>query len=282
MASFSPVKDAFSRLGTQWSLYRSLVAVRGFRTRSHFYHADARHPNWQLLTVLAVSLMLGCMLFLDEPAGFWKSQVPPRVYAFFHDYTDLGKSDVILIPAGIILLGLALAPWHRLGMKARVVLTHFQLLGLFAFVAVAGAGLSNNLFKIIIGRARPRNFDELGAFHLAPPGWSSGFQSFPSGHSVTAGAMAIIFILVFPKLKWTWLGLVAWIGISRVIVGAHFPSDVVVGLSYGMAFTWLLALWFANRRLLFRTENGLIRIPAYSGLSLSKLYKALHMMGQKA
>lgn len=278
MSYGNQAKAAFSRLNDQRKKIGQLLAVRAFRSRSGLVARDVLHPNWQLVFWSAASLILIGFLFADDAAGHWKSTISKQTYYVFRAFTDLGKSEKLLIPAAIAVLALGLLNWDKLNKASIAVFCRFQMLGAFVFLAIAGSGLSNNLLKIMIGRARPRHFDDLGAVAFDPPGFSSGFQSFPSGHSATAGALAIILILLFPRLKWTWLFLAAWIAASRVIVGAHYPSDAVAGFAYGASFTWLLALWFARRRLLFRLRNGLIRLPRHNGLNFLKLYNALHML----
>ncbi|WP_319532085.1 phosphatase PAP2 family protein [uncultured Cohaesibacter sp.] len=274
--------SAAKRLLQQYRAFSLIRRTRGFKARSGFNLPDVQHPDWQLITVVTLSLVALGFLFVDTAAIHWKGTISGETYSLFRSYTNIAKSEVMLVPAGLVILALGLIPWNRLDKASVATLAHVQMFGLYVFLAVAGSGISNNIIKMAIGRARPRYFDQFGATHFDAPGFSSGFQSFPSGHSATAGAMAIIFILLFPRLKWLWLACAFWIGVSRVVVGAHYPSDVVAGLAYGASFAWLLALWFANRRLLFRSEAGLIRIPKTSGLSLGKLHKALHMLGQKA
>ena len=276
------IARAFRRLGRQWSRFRDYRAIRSFRVRSGHYQPAIDHPDWQLWMVVVASLVGIGLLFVDEAAGHWKSTISPETYAYFRSLTEVGKSEFLLVPAALAILAFGLFPWDRLAGPQKAVLTNYQLLGLYAFGAVAGSGITNNFLKIAFGRARPRHFDDLGPYFFDPPGLSSGFQSFPSGHSTTAGAMAIIFLLLFPRLKWIWLGFAAWVAGSRVIVGAHYPADSVAGFAYGASFAWLLALWFANRRLLFRVRHGVIRLPQSRPLRLSKLFKALHMLQKKA
>lgn len=70
-------------------------------------------------------------------------------------------------------------------------------------------------------------------------GKKPGTWSFPSGHSATAFAGALLFSQYFPKqrgLLYTVAGLVAF---SRVYLGDHYPGDVVAGSSLGMTFAML-------------------------------------------
>ena len=282
MSDHSPLVNSLLRLRRQMKAFRELRSRRSFRARSGTYTIGIKHPNWQFLGAVTISLIIVGFLFLDNASGVWRKTVSPETYAFFRAFTDLGKSEFTLVPSGLLVLSLSLLPWDRVSQSIKGSLVQFQLASLYVFVAIAGSGLTNNLLKMAVGRARPRHFDELGAVHFDPPGLSSGFQSFPSGHSATAGALAIILIFFLPRLKWTWLFLTGWIAASRIVVGAHYPSDAIAGFAYGALFAWLLGLWFVRRRLLFRASGGLIRLPKTHGLSLSKLYKALHIMRQKA
>nr|WP_321464040.1 phosphatase PAP2 family protein [uncultured Cohaesibacter sp.] len=276
------IKSAFNRLKDQYCAFAHLRAVRSFHARSGLQSDKVIAPDWLLFFVSIVSLIALGMLFLDGLAGHWKATIAPDVYDIFSAITRWGKSENYLIPSGLAVLITAFLPWDRLNKSAKASLVQLQLMGLYIFIAVAGAGLTNNILKILIGRARPRHFEELGPLYFNPPGFNSGFQSFPSGHSTTAGAMAVALTLLFPRLKWFWIGAALWIGFSRIVVGAHYPSDVVAGFSYGALFAWLLAHYATKRRLLFRAQDGFIRLPKSGGFSFARLMKALHMLVQKA
>ena len=62
-----------------------------------------------------------------------------------------------------------------------------------------------------------------------------GSPSFPSGHAMTAFAVAAAIALLAPRLRWPMLGLAAVIGFSRVYLGVHFWLDVLVGTALGVA-----------------------------------------------
>jgi len=79
------------------------------------------------------------------------------------------------------------------------------------------------------------------------------YESFPSGHTVTAFALATFLVLTYPK-KWLWLVLLllAWItAYSRVYLTHHFPIDVwvgsVIGTLGGLIAYWLFAAKFENK-----------------------------------
>nr|WP_320142385.1 phosphatase PAP2 family protein [uncultured Cohaesibacter sp.] len=282
MSLFTNMKSSLSQLKSQYSAFSNLRAIRAFHARSKRYDPTIREPDWVLVLVITFSFIALGMLFVDEAAGYWKATLPKETYDLFQSVTRWGKSENYLVPSGLAVLVTALLPWQRLTMSAKAALCQLQMAGLFIFIAVAGAGLSNNILKILIGRGRPRYFEEFGPHYFNSPGFASSFQSFPSGHSTTVGAMAIALTLLFPRLKWLWIAAGMWIAFSRIVVGAHYPSDIVAGFVYGAVFAWLLAKYSAKRRLLFRVQDGLIRLPETGGFSFAKLMKALHMLVQKA
>jgi undecaprenyl-diphosphatase len=76
-----------------------------------------------------------------------------------------------------------------------------------------------------------------------------GSASFPSGHAATAFAAAVAVGVLFPRLRKPLLLLAATIAASRVYLGVHFATDVLVGsllgaaigLAMGLAARWAQA-----------------------------------------
>jgi membrane-associated phospholipid phosphatase len=106
-------------------------------------------------------------------------------------------------------------------------------------------GLVIQIGKPLFDLVRPAAM--LGENQIHIIGQTLRVHSFPSGHSATAFIMAGILTQVLPKnLKWLLIigaALIAW---SRVKVGAHWPSDVVLGSMIGWQLA-RLALCIANR-----------------------------------
>ncbi|MCJ7688768.1 MAG: phosphatase PAP2 family protein [Clostridiaceae bacterium] len=57
--------------------------------------------------------------------------------------------------------------------------------------------------------------------------------SFPSGHTTGAFALAVIIALYFPMFGFITIPLACGVGISRMYIGVHYPTDVIMGIFIG-------------------------------------------------
>ncbi len=60
--------------------------------------------------------------------------------------------------------------------------------------------------------------------------------SFPSGHTLHAVAFTITASYAYPELGWLLIPFTLLVALSRVVLGLHYPSDVLAGASLGAAF----------------------------------------------
>jgi membrane-associated phospholipid phosphatase len=108
------------------------------------------------------------------------------------------------------------------------------------FLSVLSAFVATGMLKYVIGRMRPVFFDALGQVGFVPFTNEWAFNSMPSGHAAAGFAGLCAIGAMFPRARWWALVLAAAIGISRVCVGAHFPSDVILGAFIGLcAASWV-------------------------------------------
>ena len=104
----------------------------------------------------------------------------------------------------------------------------------YVFCSVVLAITTTGILKVLIGRSRPIFFDAQGETFFKPGILDSFFNSMPSGHSATSFAGLVMLGMLFPKMKWFTWTLAIIIALSRVYVGAHWPSDVILGAFIGM------------------------------------------------
>lgn len=151
-------------------------------------------------------------------------------------------------PAGLTPLGIVLAVvflrkrWRRGA--------------LLVVVTMAGAGLLDTLLKLTFRRSRPAAFFDypLPASH-----------SFPSGHAFFAASFfGGVAVLVSGRVRNPLLRALIWIvaaalillvGLSRVYLGVHYPSDVLAG--YAAATVWVAAVAFGDRLVRYRRRRRL-------------------------
>lgn len=105
-----------------------------------------------------------------------------------------------------------------------------------AAIAVFKASVVGTAAKFIVGRHRPTGPDGGdNADRFTPFSTTEKDTSFPSGHTLTAFSVASVWAYDKPRERYEAYGLAGLVGLSRIILGAHWPSDVLAGAALGMA-----------------------------------------------
>jgi undecaprenyl-diphosphatase len=191
--------------------------------------------------------------------------------------TDFGKSVYFLVPIALLLVAMAVLASPTLTMMSRRVLAAIAVRLGFLFVAIALPGLVFTIVKRLIGRARPLVEGSADPFLYRPLGWSVEYASLPSGHATDAFAIATAIGALWPRTRpimWTYALLIA---VSRVVLTAHFPSDVIAGAVVGTAGALIVRDWFAARRLAFTlAPDGAVRpMPGPSFARIKRVARQL-------
>jgi membrane-associated phospholipid phosphatase len=224
-------------------------------------------PVWSIHVTSIVIASVCAVLFasafdpLVQPHAFRSSNI---VLRFYGGITDAAKSGWYIVPAVIVAAIIGLLDWGALRHGSRrKLMTAYGQAG-YILAAVAVAGILTNIIKQFVGRARPRAIDETGVFGFSPFEFDALYQSFPSGHSTTAGSLAVILILWYPRWTWFWIVSMFALACARLPAGAHYPSDVVAGFSVGFVVSLLVARWLARRRAVF-VFRGNAAFPVLAG-----------------
>jgi undecaprenyl-diphosphatase len=247
-------------------------ATRLVHAPSHSRRAEARRAlarRWLGLAVLT-AVVIGTLMFAVDVAVI--KQMPVRGTASLWPlryFTDLGKSEYVLWTlAGVLIFILLMMP--RLSGLSRSVLIAFGVRVQYVFFAVLIAVLTSEVLKYVIGRSRPFVGGEANAFYFEHFSGSPAFASLPSGHATTAFALAFAVSSVWRKATLVMFIYAVLICVSRVVLLAHHPSDVVAGALIGVIGAMFVRYWFAARRLGFSIgRDGAVEPlagPSWTGL----------------
>ena len=229
----------------------------------------------ELTLAFIASIILFFILFVDEPLAHYVKTLDPGVSEFFGSITEIGSSAwLIICSLGLILACLIGCSFAR-HKKTKYAFTLIRQWSWYFLAVVALLGLSVNLVKYMLGRARPKYLEELGALEFEFFIFESGFASFPSGHTTTAISAAVALGIIFPRLKVYFITIGLWVGLSRVMVGAHYISDITAGFVYGTVGAWIFYHYFLHqsffkaptkkrRRIIYATCINCLRQIAHS------------------
>jgi membrane-associated phospholipid phosphatase len=253
------------------------AATQLVRPPSHSRRAEAarrlaRHSL--LTTVIAGAAIIALMYVLDEKEI---GLMPPRGTASLWPVrilTDFGKDAYVLCSlAGLLFIVALAAP----GLKAtsQSLLLRFGTQLQFLFLAVLMPVLAGELTKWIVGRGRPFVGGKVNAFNFEPFAGTAAFASFPSSHAVTAFALAFAVSALWPRARAAMIVYAILIALSRLVLLAHHPSDVVAGALIGAIGAMVVRYWFAARRLGFAIRRDGKIVPLAAG-PLGRLKRVAH------
>lgn len=200
--------------------------------------------RWRLVVFSAfvvLTLVLLGVYWYDKPLFMWLRGFDCKL---LHMFSVLFDAWVWLLVFGILTVAIYIKKVIKANGKritfsqwfnVRNFILNVKSTNVFAvFCAVLGTSVIGKLLKIIIGRFRPVFFEALGMTGFNPGSTEWAFNSMPSGHAFATFAGLVVIGMLKPKYKWATWTLAIIIGLSRVVVGAHWPSDVLLGAFMGM------------------------------------------------
>ena len=194
----------------------------------------ARHDPWTWLGIVCAVAFMILAVEVNEQEGIGFDDPVTAFVKGLPIPTDLWAALTAAGGVILILIGIAVV--------VALLLTHRVRAAVIYGAAMAGASLWTQVVKAYVGRLRPPD----GALVPAP-----GF-SFPSGHTLNSTVTyGLIALLVWRTNLPAWIRrmvaialatLIVLIGLSRIALGVHYPSDVVGGWLAGVAIVAVVAV----------------------------------------
>jgi undecaprenyl-diphosphatase len=210
--------------------------------------ARQRHTLAPLIAVTAAAAVFAVLLILVR-LRWAPLESADRSAAASINSLIAGNAPLVAAVKAVTWLGSDGVLWTVIG-AAAIVLALRRRWRLAAYLLIAGAGalVLDPVLKSLVGRLRPV---------VAHPIAHGAGNSFPSGHSlgsiVCYGAVLLVFL---PATHGRWrtafiavtVTLVALIGVSRILLGVHYLSDVLGGWAVGIAWLGLTTFAFELTR----------------------------------
>ena len=206
-----------------------------------FWQTNVHSPIAFLITTVGTVGLISCLIIiyvvaqisdevLDKEAFLFDETILLSIHSFANPTLDVvmrsitrfnDPSTVVVI--AVIVLGILL--WRRYYSEAQI----------FVVDCLGGVILSYGL-KSVFGKARPALWESA----IKDPSFS-----YPSGHAlgstVLYGFLAYLIATRYPQFSWLIYAvavcLIGAIGLSRLYLGVHWPTDIIGG--YGIGFLWL-------------------------------------------
>lgn len=164
-------------------------------------------------------------LYISHALSFRVGESSPAFIAFMQGVSWIGGGA----PRWVIVIGLAVLVWRWCGRRCAAALAGASLLSM----------LTSSLLKLGFARARPdliAHLDHQTSF------------SYPSGHATSAAVVYLLLAWLAPPrwraAAWSLAGLMILLnGLSRMMLGVHWASDIAGGTLLGAAFAALGAWW---------------------------------------
>jgi membrane-associated phospholipid phosphatase len=240
-----------------------LSLVQLGRTPSHSRRAEAARRAARHILLLAAGTGLVIIVLMYALDAWEIAQMPTRgtpALWWVRILTDFGKDEVVLGTLAALLIAIAIAAPAVRGIQRSLLLglgTRLQ----FLFVAVVFPVLVGEVIKWVVGRGRPFVGGEDNVFHFSHFAGTQAYSSFPSGHSITACALAFAVSAVWPRARGAVIVYAVVIVATRLVLLAHHPSDVVAGALVGVIGAMCVRYWFAARRLGFAIHHDGTIVP---------------------
>jgi len=238
---------------TSWLLHHWIVVSDGFAA---FGARLSRFLGGRIYSRPAgrIALGLGALAvieivsvrWIDRPLALYLHDQAGLLRPFFDLIGRLGLGYPYLVLFGVLFAALRWAGAVP-GLRPHASATRAaSAVPAFLFAAVAASGLAVDLLKVAFGRTRPKLLFASGDYEFSWLGLQADYWSFPSGHAATVASLTVALWWLWPRQFWFYGVVAVLVAASRLVTGAHYLSDTVMGAAVAIVVTRALAAAFAR------------------------------------
>ncbi len=227
------------------------------------------------LAVAATAILVVVSIaVVDRPVALYLHARGPDLHALFGLTGEFGEGWGWLV---LFALGFTALHWGGALPRLRPIagpMRRLSAIPAFLFASIAVSGLAVDIMKIGFGRTRPKLLFGADLYGFTGFAWRADHWSFPSGHTDTIVALFSALWWLWPQHLLFYILAAAIVAGSRVVSGAHYPSDVLAGALVAVLTTWGVAVVFARwgidlaafrRGRVGAAEIGPLAVPARLG-----------------
>jgi lipid A 4'-phosphatase len=211
--------------------------------------------------VFTAVLVVTSISWVDRPVALYLHSEDPALRGLFAVIGSLGEAwGWLVVLAGVFAAlhwGGGLPRLH----EAAAAMRTWSAIPAFLFASIAVAGLTADVMKIGLGRVRPKLLFGSDLYGFTGLAWRPDHWSFPSGHAATIVALTTALWWLWPQHLLFYILAAAIVAASRIVVGAHYPSDVIAGAFVAVLATrsvvWIFARWDIDLAAVGRKNSGL-------------------------
>jgi undecaprenyl-diphosphatase len=202
---------------------------------------------------LILTGLAACVALIDPAALYAARHAGAGAHGFFST-AALVKAEWLLPPLALALTILGMLFRREPARKISAIYQYGLGVCGFLFACVAFAGAVTLGLAFLIGRAKPKLFDAIGAVHFAP--LSGGdYTSFPSAPAACAMALGAALMALFPNRRIVFLGLALFAIAARFMLAQNYLTDVIAGALLGWLIAAAVRRWFEARSIVFAGER---------------------------
>lgn len=190
-----------------------------------------------LMTFLGVLFLYGLLfIWVDKPVAYaMQSAYQTPLYYVAHKISLIAEYKVWAI-LSILVFGISLLMayrGHHFSTRAKKIL--------YVFTSVFVAIIIGACIKFLLARYRPELLFSEGLYGFHFFSFHKGFNSTPSGHALVIFALATALSELYRRYAFVFLGFALIVGLSRIVLEAHFLSDILLGAYIGILSAALCA-----------------------------------------